>query len=147
MIKDFDELRAERDKRDRTFRIGGEDFLHKATVAPEVILAWNEAISGEKPEMTERQWLDLYDETTLTLLEDGQEEKWARVRDPRAEKPLALGDLRALLTWLISQTTRLPTGEESASSSGSATTAPSSRAESSPKEGASATSTPESSAP
>jgi ribosome assembly protein YihI (activator of Der GTPase) len=39
-MRDFDQSRAERQKGDRSFRIGGETFTYKASVAPEAIQDW-----------------------------------------------------------------------------------------------------------
>lgn len=126
-MKDFDEARRIREATERTFRAGGEEFHYKAAVAPEVILHWNQATSGEMPELGEEGWLDLYDETVLAILSTGQQEKWASVRDPLAEHPLNIGDLRAILQWLIVEATKHPTGGPSGSSTGTERTGPESK--------------------
>lgn len=48
-MKDFDEARKAREEADRSFRIGGENFVYRAAVAPESLLAWSEFSSvGDK---------------------------------------------------------------------------------------------------
>lgn len=48
-MQDFDTARAAREQADRAFRIGGEDFVHRASVAPEAIISWSEAArAGEQ---------------------------------------------------------------------------------------------------
>ncbi len=95
-MKDFDEARREREERDRSFKIGGEEFIRRVAVAPERILRWNMAGAGEL-DLDEQGWLDLYDETVLALLEPGQAEKWAEVRSADLDNPLTGSDLTLLI--------------------------------------------------
>jgi hypothetical protein len=48
-VKDFDKDRVDRTQRDRTFKIGGETFTYRSSVAPEAIQGWTTFTS-----MTER---------------------------------------------------------------------------------------------
>lgn len=114
-MKNFDEARAERAERDRSFAIGGETFTYRASVAPEALLAWNEAAGGEV-EVGEREWLKLFDETISAFLEPGQDEKWAEVRAPERDDPISIEDMTELVRWLFSETTHRPTGQSSGSS-------------------------------
>lgn len=41
-MRDFDEARREREQADRSFTIGGQQFVFRAAVAPEAIMAWTE---------------------------------------------------------------------------------------------------------
>lgn len=116
-VKDFDEARREREERDRSFTIGGEEFIRRVAVAPERILTWNKATAGDITP-TEEEWLALYDETILAMIEPGQEEKWAKVRDPELPNPLTTGDLTALVRWLFESMVDRPTGQSSDSSPG-----------------------------
>lgn len=45
-MKDFDVDRQKREVADRSFKIGGKEFVYRAAVAPEAILAWSEAASA-----------------------------------------------------------------------------------------------------
>lgn len=46
MGKDFDVERKKREDADRSFKIGGEQFVYRAAVAPESILSWSEFASA-----------------------------------------------------------------------------------------------------
>ena len=118
-MKDFDEARAERQARDRSFRIGGKEFTYRPAVAPEAILRWSQMTGGEVPELTEEQAIEIFDETVLAFLEVGQDGNWRAVRDPNAENPLNISDLRELVSWLFEEQTGRPTGQPSDSSPGS----------------------------
>lgn len=120
-MKDFDEARAARAATERTFKIGGIDFTYRQSVAPEVLIHWNEAVT-EVTKLDERGWLNLFDETIVALLEPGQEQQWRDLRATNAADPLNIADIREVLKWLIEQATGRPTGEPSGSSAGSATT-------------------------
>lgn len=142
-MRDFDEIRREREQRDRSFRIGGEEFTYKASVAPEVLVRWNSAATAEL-ELTETEWLELFDETTLAILDPGQQEKWERVRAVGGDHPLNIGDMRAVIQFLIEEATGRPTGPPAGSSPGGDSTETGSRGESSsPAEATSTDSTPE----
>ena len=116
-MKDFDEARREREEKDRSFTIGGEEFIRRPAVAPERILRFNQATGGEV-ELGEQEWLDVYDETILAMIEPGQEAKWQKVRDPELPNPLTLADLGALIRWLFEEMASRPTGPSSDSSDG-----------------------------
>lgn len=118
-MKNFDEARKEREQRDRSFQIGGEDFTYRPAVAPEAILRWSQMTGGEMAdELTEEQALAIFDETVVAFLEPGQEEQWAKVRDPEAAHPLNISDLRELVSWLFEEQTGRPTEPPSDSSDG-----------------------------
>lgn len=117
-MRDFDQERQQHQRTDRRIRVGGRDFTYKASVAPEVVIRWNQATTGELGELSEEGWLALFDETILAILDRGQEEDWHAVRSPHAETPLNIGDMRAVLTYLLEEATGRPTGEPSGSSPG-----------------------------
>lgn len=120
-MKNFDEERRGRLEADRSFILGGETFTYKASVAPETVLRWSQLTGGEIPDLTEVEAIAIYDETVLVFLEEGQNEKWAKVRDPEHEFPLSIGDLRKLIRHLFEVTSDRPTGRPSGSSTGSGT--------------------------
>lgn len=132
-MKDFDAVRVIREEADRQFRIGGHTFTYKPAVAPEVMMEWMRAVTGEAT-LDEQGWLNLFDSTTLAILEPGQEETWAKVRDRGVPHPMNLADLREVLAWLIEESTGRPTGEPPGSSNGSATAEMKSKDESSSTE-------------
>ena len=117
-MKNFDEARAEREARDRSFQIGGETFSYRPAIAPEAILRWSQMTGGEMPDLTEVEAIEIFDETVVAFLEPGQDEKWARVRSKDAKHPINLADLRALVSWLFEEQTGRPTSQPSDSSGG-----------------------------
>lgn len=127
-MQDFDTARDERLKADRSFKIGGETFTHRAAVAPEEIMGWNDLTEGTAGADTPGSgWLKALDETVLVILEPGQEELWAKVRDPKLQpQPLSVGDLVKVMEWLIEKVVATPTSEPAASGRGRARTAMSS---------------------
>lgn len=131
-MKDFDEARKERETRERTFKIGGEEFTFRPSVAPESLLAYNRAITGEVTP-TEEEWIGLYDETIQSLLEPGQDERWKLVRKADAAHPLNVSDLNGLLQWLLEEQAGRPTGQPSDSSSSSGGNGTGSKVEPSPR--------------
>ena len=131
-MKDFDESRQAREARERTFKIGGEEFTFRPAVTPEALLPYNRAITGEsKP--TEEDWIAIYDETIRALLEPGQDERWAHVRGGDLANPLNVQDINELLQWLLEQQTDRPTGQPSDSSTSSGGNGAGSKAVSSPE--------------
>lgn len=133
-MRNFDEERRVREEADRRIKVGGKEFTYKPSVAPEVIMAWNAAATGETEGLTEARWLELFDETILAMLDPGQEEEWASIRDRNSPHPLNLADLREVLRFLIEQATGRPTTPPSGSSPGGGDTAETSRDESSSPE-------------
>lgn len=129
-MKDFDEARRARLERDRSFQIGGQVLTYRPAVPPEALLAYNKAITGEVT-ATEEEWISIYDETILSMLEEGQEDGWKIVRDPKAANPLNVQDLNELLQWLLEEQTGRPTGQPSDSSTSSGGNGTQSKADSS----------------
>lgn len=118
-MKNFDEARQLRKAAPREFQIGGKQFVARASVSPEAIVDWNEAVSGGTDHLNEREWLALFDATVIAILEPGQEATWRELRSPTADDPLNISDIREVLQWLIEQATGRPTGEPSGSPTGS----------------------------
>jgi len=115
-MKDFDEARKARLERDRSFIIGGETLTYRPAVAPEALLHYNSALTGDAT-LSEQDWIDLYDEAIIALLEEGQANKWKKVRNPNVENPLNASDINELLQWLLEEQSGRPTGQPSDSSS------------------------------
>jgi hypothetical protein len=126
--------RAQIPPEERSFVIGGETFVYRSAVAPEAFKRWSMMVSGEfllrdergRPilddfkqpvsTLTETEALEIFDATVVAFLEPGQEEKWKKVRDPEAENPVTLQDMRALVRWLFEEQSARPTGPPSGSS-------------------------------
>lgn len=131
-MRNFDEeARKERLDADRSFVIGGETFYYRAAVAPEVVLDWNDIVTGKVDSSDTRVWVEMYDQTTLAMLAPGQEEKWKKVRSADVEHPLNISDVREVFYFLLEQATGRPTGEPQGSSDGSSQNGTASKDESS----------------
>jgi hypothetical protein len=114
-MRNFDEAREEREKRDRSFVIGGETFTYRAGIAPEAFIRYNE-MDTDTPE---QDAIAIIDEAVVAFLEPGQDDLWRKVRDPQARHPLNIGDMRDLLSWLFEEQTNRPLSPGSDSSAGS----------------------------
>jgi hypothetical protein len=115
-VRDFDIDRATREDSDRQFRIGGEDFTFRAYVHPEDLVRIQNAV-------TDGDFLGVTDEIFPTsLLEAGQEKKWAKVRSRQNEKPLSVTDIVAVINYIATVATGRPTEQSSDSSATSSPT-------------------------
>lgn len=133
-MKDFDEVREARRNADRTFQIGGELFVRKVGVKPEVIAAYDQINMGmgasETLEMIDQVVLDMIDndgtatadgDTIVRVGEDGHA-RYTALRE-REEDPLSLADMQDLVGWLIEEeTSRTPTQQLSPSPPGPVST-------------------------
>lgn len=129
-MKDFDERRRERAARDRGFTLGGEQFVMKPGVRPEILVAYE----GIPPEATPEQKIGVLDGVIIGFLEDEAEAtvRWTRARAIE-DNPVTLQDMQDLIEWLIEQQTGRPTGQPSVSSpGGGGTVTPLTAASSSP---------------
>ena len=115
-MRDFDVKRRERVEKDRSFTIGGELFVMKASVRPEVLAVWDHLSDDAGPEPI----MEAINEIVLGMIEnhDGSHERWGALRS-REEDALNLEDLQDLVGWLIEeQTGQTPTQPASPSTSG-----------------------------
>lgn len=116
MTKNFDEARQARAEADRSFVIGGETFVRKVGVRPEVIAAYDAIDAEGSPSET----LNSIDSVILDMVEDTDDaHKRYRALRERAEDPITLADLTDLVAWLIEEETgRTPTRQPSSSPAG-----------------------------
>lgn len=116
-MKDFDPKRRERVPAtvdERTFRIGGEEFVVAEYVRPETIAP----IELIKPDSTIAEDLPLMDEIVEGFLQDEADvERWRELRK-RVKDPLVYSDIEDVVVWLVGLTTRRPTGRPSDSTDG-----------------------------
>lgn len=120
MSRDFDqELES-----DLEFKIGGESFRMRY-VRPEVLAAWDQNAPADKPE----EALKELDERVKLFLENvnGAAERWDALR-AREENPVTMGQLNALLMWMVEVQSGRPTSPPSPSVPGRGRTATSSKA-------------------
>lgn len=108
---DLDLIGAEnREQADRAFRIGGTDFTFRAYLHPSVAVD----LDGS---LTDAEWLAKADEIITTkILENGQEDAWAKVRSADAERPISVYEISSIIQHAISVTSGRPTPPSSASS-------------------------------
>jgi hypothetical protein len=111
-LQDFDIGRHENLNKDRQFRIGGEDFTFRGTLAAERLSQYVDATSGE----SFVRILETADQLILSVLDPGQDEKWAKVRAADAQLPLTLREIQDVCSHLISVTAGRPTQSPSGSS-------------------------------
>lgn len=121
-MKNFDESRyQERSTRpasERTFVIGGQSFLLRSAVRPEVLARLDE-VDMEAP----GQVIAAVDSIIVDCLTEADREKWRQVRTTDDEATLiSLQDLTELLQWVMGALSGRPTERPSDSSDGSAPT-------------------------
>jgi hypothetical protein len=132
--KDFDEARAERFSRPRTFKMGGEVFTFKVGFRPETFTEYvndyYDVILGVR-KATGVEILEVFDSTIVRFLDpiDRSPDRWEELRarhepepDSEEEVDVTLGDMRDLLEWLIAQQANRPTRAPSSSGNGRETT-------------------------
>lgn len=117
-MKNFDEVRKERQERERTFQIGGEAFTYRTDVTPEELMPWYRMSAGDDL-LSQEEQVARWDETVLLFLEAGQKKRWEKVRSARGAEALTLFDLSELIEWLVSELAARPTTQRSGSSRGS----------------------------
>lgn len=117
-MKDFDQNRALRKARDRTFRIGGETFTMKASVRPEVLVEYE----GMQKSDSNKDALRVLDEAICAFIEEEDGPDRYRAVRSRDDDPVDIVDIQDLVKWLVEEHTSRPTSRPSASSDGPRTT-------------------------
>lgn len=127
-MKDFDVIRMEKVNADRKIKIGGEEFEFKASVAAEDWAAW---LDGEVT--SQEEYLAQMDTFILACLEDGQEAKWRKVRNPKLKVPLSKDDIQEVIVHIVEVVVGRPTVPPSGSPGGGSAGGTSSTEESQPQ--------------
>ena len=132
-MKNFDEKRKARMERDRTFQIGGETFVMRVGLRPEVLIPWEQLTE----ETSATEVLNILDSIVLDFLEPHEDahQRYLDLRQ-RTEDPVTLTDLQELVEWLIAEQTGRPTGQQSGSTPSAPTPPTGLTAVSSSREGA-----------
>lgn len=127
-MHDFDLERQERYTADREFKLGGEIFIRKPAVRPEVMIAYEDM----SMEASAAESLAVVDKTILSFIEDTNDAhaRYQALRE-RDEDPVSIRDLNQLVVWLISESTKRPTSALLLSEPGRAPTGTNSTATSS----------------
>lgn len=115
-MRDFDQQRRERaefGRDDRTFVLGGETFVVKASIRPEALAEYENL----KADDGAGKALEVIDDLVVSFLEpaDDAEARYRHVRTVE-DNPISLGDLEALVEWLVETQTKRPTGQPGSSS-------------------------------
>lgn len=148
----FNERREARQKAERTFLFCGEQLTHKAGIAPQVSIQFNDtrnrAIAGlraaseateEKPStvpiVTDSEMIDAADAAVRACLEPDSISVWEKLRAADSPSPLVFSEIFQFCDYLIAKCSGLPTAAPSASSNGASSGARSSKAGSSSKAG------------
>lgn len=116
-MKDFNELLA----KDREFRVQDQTFTWK-DVRPEVLSAFDIDVNGNDPNAV---W-GIMDRQILLFLPESEQEKWKTLREDE-DKPVTIGQMNAILTWLMEEQTGRPTEQPSPSDPGRGKTAATSK--------------------
>lgn len=118
MPKDFNELLAQ----DRTFKVQDKEFTWR-DVRPEVLSSFEVDTNGDDPNAV---W-DLMDRQILLFITPDQADAWKELR-AREDSPVTIGQMNAILLWLMEEQTGRPTEQPSPSGAGPGKTARSSKA-------------------
>ena len=116
-MKDFNELLA----KEREFKVQDQTFSWR-DVRPEVLSAVETDTNGNDPNAV---W-DLMDKQILLFIEPDQHDRWKELR-AREEQPVTIGQINAILMWLMEEQTGRPTEQPSPSAPGRGRTAASSK--------------------
>lgn len=138
-MKDFDEdVRRERSEKDRTFKLGGEEFKHKAGVRPEALNEYLETRRDED-DSTIAGRVDTLIEAFLEPSFEGDDPvaRWKAMRETDQHEfgAVTLRDMLNVVDWLTEQVTgRPPTRSGSSQTGDSQTGGTSTAGSSSPEE-------------
>ena len=116
-MKDFNELLA----KEREFKVQDQTFSWR-DVRPEVLSSFETDTNGNDPNAV---W-DLMDKQILLFIEPDQHDRWKELR-AREEQPVTIGQINAILMWLMEEQTGRPTEPPSPSAPGRGRTAASSK--------------------
>ena len=116
-MKDFNDLLA----KEREFKVQDKTFTWK-DVRPEVLSSFEVDTNGDDPNAV---W-NLMDRQILLFLPESEHESWTELR-ARETEPVTIGQMNAVLTWLMEEQTGRPTEPPSPSAPGRGKTAASSK--------------------
>ena len=117
-MKDFNDLLAN----DRQFKVQDQSFTWR-DVRPEILTEFETGVNGDDPNAV---W-DLMDRQILLFIDTEQHARWKELR-AREDAPVTIGQMNAILTWLMEEQTGRPTEQPSPSASGRGKTAVPSKA-------------------
>lgn len=119
-MKDFDPDRQARqqDEETRTFKLGGETFVLRAAIRPDVLAGYDDL----DDDTTTAETLRILDDLILSLIEkDGggakAQDRYLALRK-REDDPIELTDILDVVNWCVEVYTARPTGKPSDSVTG-----------------------------
>lgn len=112
--RDFDVERTANGQPQPTFVVGGERFTVRRFVGAEVLGNF-----GRRDVRHYGDTLDAYDEFVKACVEEGEAEKWDKVRT-EADPPLSVGSIEQIVFWVMEQAAGRPTEAPSSSRRGRA---------------------------
>jgi hypothetical protein len=115
-MRDFDEVKPELE-----FKIGGEEFTARR-VRPEVLATFEVNVPDDSA-----QAIVLLDERIGAFLASDEDRERYKTLRCREEDPVTIGQLNALLEWMLEASSDLPTQQPSLSAVGPGATAASSK--------------------
>lgn len=116
VAQEIEKRRAERAARDRSFELGGETFTHRPSVPMEAMADYYDMAAGIRV-VNNQEAIEIIDATVVAFLEEGQEEKWLKVRK-NPDHALSVQDCHQLIEGLLEAATGRPTLPPSDSSDG-----------------------------
>ena len=129
-MKNFDEARRNRQasRDDRTFQLGGETFVLRTGIRPDVLAPYDDL----GPNTTTVDTLKILDQLLLDLVEPDENaaERYHAIR-ANEQDPVEMSDLLDVIEWATEVYTARPTGKPSVSEPGQPPTGMSSTADSS----------------
>lgn len=117
MGKNFDELRAEREARDRSFTIAGHEFRFRPAIPAHQYSLYLELMDR----MSEGRWppgsFDTLNATVLELLEPDQRDAWEHALANGGQHPISFEDISKIIEYAVEVNSGRPTTPPSASGS------------------------------
>lgn len=121
-MRDFDAERAERENRERTFRLGGHEFRFRPALEARTYSTYLELMDrmagGAWPEGS----FDVLNATVLALLEPEYHERWSELvavpaEGPRVANPVTFDEIVSVIEFCVESQTVRPTSRSSVSGS------------------------------
>lgn len=116
-MKDFDELRREREQRERSFRIAGREFFFRPALPAAQYSLYLELMD----KMREGRWpegsFETLNETVLQLLEEESRDHWRVTIAENNGNPVSFEDIADVIDYCVAVQTARPTKPRSLSGS------------------------------
>lgn len=114
-MKDFDALRAQRESRDRTFKIAGRTFRYRPATRPEEVAELFDWLDGFTPMLPQLDALAVLDRAMVVLLEPDCRDDWQAARAD-TDEPITQNEILEILAEILEVQTGRPILQLAASS-------------------------------